>query len=61
MAEYGHSLVRLWEVLMTDYEVCTVWATDPEYHVRMLAAHGDDAPRGTSAPASGPPVGARSS
>ena len=43
MAEYGHTLVGLWEVLMTDFEVCTVWATEPDHHVRVLAARtGDD-------------------
>jgi hypothetical protein len=35
MAEYGHQLVGLYEVMMNDYEVCTVWATDAESHVRM--------------------------
>jgi hypothetical protein len=39
MAEYGHHLVGLYEVMMTDYEVCTVWATDPASHVRMAKAH----------------------
>jgi len=42
MAEYGHTLVGLWEVLMTDYEVCTVWATEPADHVHMLAARTGD-------------------
>ena len=28
MAEYGHELVGLYEVMMNDYEVCTVWATE---------------------------------
>ncbi|HUP76409.1 MAG TPA: hypothetical protein VM282_25460 [Acidimicrobiales bacterium] len=35
MNEYGHRLVGLYEVLMHDYEVCTVWATDAVDHVRM--------------------------
>ena len=35
MAEYGHHLVGLYEVMMNDYEVCTTWATDAEAHVRM--------------------------
>jgi hypothetical protein len=35
MNEYGHRLVGLYEVLMHDYEVCTVWATDAADHVRM--------------------------
>jgi hypothetical protein len=42
MAEYGHTLVGLWEVLMTDYEVCTVWAAEPADHTRMLAARTAD-------------------
>jgi hypothetical protein len=33
--EYGHQLVGLYEVLMHDYEVCTVWATSAADHVRM--------------------------
>ena len=32
MADYGHVPVGLYEVLMTDTEVMTVWATDPEGH-----------------------------
>jgi hypothetical protein len=35
MNEYGHRLVGLYEVLMHDYEVCTVWATSAADHVRM--------------------------
>ena len=35
MNEYGHQLVGLYEVLMHDYEVCTVWATNASDHVRM--------------------------
>jgi len=27
--------VGLYEVMMHDTEVCTVWATEPEHHVRM--------------------------
>src|SRR4029078_7602346 len=42
MAEYGPTLVGLWEVLMTDYEVCTVWATEPADHVHMRAARARD-------------------
>lgn len=38
MAEYGHHLVGLYEVMMTDIEVCTVWATDAADHVRMAKA-----------------------
>lgn len=32
-AEHGHVLVGLFEVVMTDTEVCTVWATTLEDHV----------------------------
>jgi hypothetical protein len=35
MAQYGHRLVGLWEVMMTDIEVCTVWATEPADHARL--------------------------
>jgi hypothetical protein len=35
MAEYGHQLVGLYEVMMNDYEVCTTWATEPAGHVKM--------------------------
>ena len=38
MAEYGHRLVGLYEVMMHDTEVCTVWATEAEHHVRMAKA-----------------------
>jgi hypothetical protein len=38
MAEYDHRLIGLWEVMMTDVEACTVWATEPEHHVRMAMA-----------------------
>lgn len=52
MAEYGHTLVGLWEVMMNDYEVCTVWATEAEHHVRMGKAR--DVARGlASAEAAG--------
>jgi hypothetical protein len=32
LRDYGHALVGLYEVLMTDTEVMTVWATDPAGH-----------------------------
>ena len=44
LAEYGHQLVGLYEVLMNDYEVCTVWATDADAHVR--AGKARDVARG---------------
>jgi hypothetical protein len=51
LAEYGHTLVGLWEVLFNDYEVCTVWATEPEHHVRLAKAH--DAARGLTSEGGG--------
>jgi hypothetical protein len=52
LADYGHQLVGLWEVMMTDSEVCTVWATDPAHHV--LLAKARDIARGlASSSASG--------
>ena len=44
LAEYGHQLVGLYEVMMNDYEVCTIWATNAEDHVR--AAKARDVARG---------------
>jgi hypothetical protein len=44
MAEHGHALVGLYEVMMHDTEVCTVWATEPEHHVAM--ARSRDVVRG---------------
>jgi len=32
LADYGHTLVGLYEVLLTDVEVITIWATDPTGH-----------------------------
>jgi hypothetical protein len=46
MAEYGHQLVGLYEVMMNDYEVCTTWATEPDDHVRMGKAR--DVARGVA-------------
>jgi hypothetical protein len=46
LAEYGHHLVGLWEVMFNDYEVCTVWATEPEHHVRLARAR--DVARGVA-------------
>ena len=46
-AEYGHRLVGLYEVLMNDYEVCTIWATDADDHVR--AGKARDVARGLAA------------
>jgi hypothetical protein len=51
LAEYGHHLVGLYEVMMNDYEVCTVWATDAESHVR--AAKARDIARGLARPSDG--------
>lgn len=35
--ELGHTLVGAYEVLMTDTEVCTIWATTLEGHVARMA------------------------
>jgi hypothetical protein len=37
-AELGHTLVGLWEVLLSDTEVCTLWATNLDAHVVAMAA-----------------------
>ncbi len=44
LEEYGHALVGLYEVLMTDVEVVTIWAADPAGHEAMMRAadSGDD-------------------
>ena len=45
LRDHGHTLVGLYEVLMTDTEVMTVWATDPEGHEplgRAIDAGADD-------------------
>jgi hypothetical protein len=46
LADYGHELVGLYEVMMNDYEVCTVWATEAEHHVR--AGKARDVARGVA-------------
>ncbi len=76
LADYDHHLVGLYEVLMNDYEVCTIWATSPDGHVRAgkardeargaRAAGAASTPthgsrRGTPGRASGRSTGARSS
>jgi hypothetical protein len=38
LEEYGHGLVGLYEVLLTDREVLTIWATDPAAHCALQAA-----------------------
>ncbi len=44
LAEYGHVAVGLYEVLLTDREVLTIWATDPASHcaLQRAGAEGDD-------------------
>ncbi len=37
-AEHGHRLVGLWEVLLGDTEVCTLWATDLDGHIALMRA-----------------------
>jgi hypothetical protein len=44
LAAYDHQLVGLYEVLMSDYEVCTIWATTADAHIR--AARARDLARG---------------
>jgi len=48
MAEYGHRLVGLFEVLLGETEVCTLWATDLASHVAL--ARSTDAARGFASP-----------
>lgn len=50
MEAFGHRLVGLYEVLMHDYEVCTVWATTTDDHIRMGKAF--DVARGLASEAS---------
>ncbi len=38
VADYGHSVVGLYEVLLTDREVMTIWAADPQSHCDLMAA-----------------------
>jgi hypothetical protein len=44
LADYGHTLVGLYEVLLTDVEVVTIWATDPAGHESLMrtADEGSD-------------------
>lgn len=35
MERHGHKLVGAYEVLLHDYEVCTVWATETQNHIDM--------------------------
>ena len=39
LAEYGHTVTGLYEVLMNDYEVVTIWATDVASHVELGKAY----------------------
>jgi hypothetical protein len=46
MRDYGHTPVGLYEVMMTDTEVMTIWATDPEGHEALgRAIDGGTDPR----------------
>jgi hypothetical protein len=38
LGDYGHVLVGLYEVLMSDTEVVTIWATDPAGHESLMRA-----------------------
>lgn len=40
-AEHGHHLVGAFEVLFTDVEVVTMWATSVDDHVRFESGHDD--------------------
>jgi len=40
-SDYGHALVGLYEVLLTDTEVLTIWATDPAGHEALGRATDD--------------------
>ncbi|MDZ7731945.1 MAG: hypothetical protein U5R31_01475 [Acidimicrobiia bacterium] len=43
LAERGHTLTGLYEVVGNDYEVVTVWATDVDHHVALQRdRHTDD-------------------
>jgi hypothetical protein len=44
LAEHGHVLVGLYEGLLTDFEVVTIWATDPAGHEALMRhdAGGDE-------------------
>ncbi len=44
IADYGHRPVGLYEVLLTDREVLTIWATDPTSHcaLQQAATEGTD-------------------
>jgi len=38
LADHGHTVVGLYEVFLTDREVCTIWATDPAAHCELMRA-----------------------
>ena len=38
LADHAHTLVGLYEVFLTDREVCTIWATDPAAHCELMRA-----------------------
>jgi len=38
LADHGHTLVGLYEVLLTDVEVVTIWATDAAGHESLMRA-----------------------
>ena len=44
LLDYRHTLIGLYEVLLTDREVLTIWATDPASHcaLQRAAAEGSD-------------------
>jgi hypothetical protein len=38
LADHGHALVGLYEVLLGDREVITIWATEPAHHEELMRA-----------------------
>jgi hypothetical protein len=38
LADHGHALVGMYEGLLTDVEVVTIWATDPAGHEALMRA-----------------------
>lgn len=45
MAEFGHTLAGLYEVLLADTEVCLLWATDLDAHIDLMRARDGGAAR----------------
>ncbi len=43
-ADHGHLPVGRWQVLLTDTEVCTIWATDLDAHLRLMRSDDERIP-----------------